>query len=390
MPLFEQQILDLIQDAFPLVERPYKVLAEMLNELAANCDSVNNVGEKCANPVVSEQVVFEAVESLRASGVIRRIGGVYDSKKLGFISRLCAGKVPVSMLDFSSEHHVQTAMEKFAAAVNEVPAITHNYIRSHEYNVWFTVIAENEAAIQTVVDRVCAATDLHDVHVMSATRKFKINTVMRGASAPVDSRQLAVGRDGDKGETERHSDNRRLEESSEFRKTAVVLSESDKSRIRTACEDIPHSLTPFKDWGVSCDELREDLASKRMRRFGAILRHQNAGYAFNAMVCFNIDERRVILSDEAAKDPVKSYDLIAQAGSLLASNPHISHCYERPSFDGFPYNVYAMMHANSAEQLDQFIADCVNALNALQSTPVEYVVLRSVRELKKTSFKFFA
>ena len=390
MTLFEQQILDLIQDAFPLVERPYKALAEMLNELAANCDSVNNVGEKCANPVVSEQVVFEAVENLRSSGVIRRIGGVYNSKKLGLISRLCAGKVPVSTLDFSSEPHEQTAMEKFAAAVNEVPAITHNYIRSHEYNVWFTVIAENEAAIQTVVDRVCAATDLHDVHVMSATRKFKINTVMKGACAPVDSKQWLVNRDGDKGETERHSDNRRLEESSEFRKTAVVLSESDKLRIRTACEDIPHSLTPFKDWGVSCDELREDLASKRMRRFGAILRHQNAGYAFNAMVCFNIDERRVILSDEAAKDPVKSYDLIAQAGSLLASNLHISHCYERPSFDGFPYNVYAMMHANSAEQLDQFIADCVNALNALQSTPVEYVVLRSVQELKKTSFKFFA
>ena len=390
MTLLEQQILDLIQDAFPLVERPYKVLAEMLNELAANCDSVNNVGEKCANPVVSEQVVFEAVESLRSSGVIRRIGGVYDSKKLGFISRLCAGKVPVSTLDFSSEQHAQTAMEKFAAAVNEVPAITHNYIRSHEYNVWFTVIAENETAIQTVVDRVCAATDLHDVHVMSATRKFKINTVMKGASAPVDSKQWLVNRDGDEGETERHSDNRRLEESSEFRKTAVVLSESDKLRIRTACEDIPHSLTPFKDWGVSCDELREDLASKRMRRFGAILRHQNAGYAFNAMVCFNIDERRVILNDEAAKDPVKSYDLIAQAGSLLASNPHVSHCYERPSFDGFPYNVYAMMHANSAEQLDQFFADCVKALNALQSTPVEYVVLRSVQELKKTSFKFFA
>ena len=428
MTLLEQQILDLIQDAFPLVERPYKALAEMLNELAANCDSVNNVGEKCANPVVSEQVVFEAVENLRSSGVIRRIGGVYDSKKLGFISRLCAGKVPVSTLDFSSEQHAQTAMEKFAAAVNEVPAITHNYIRSHEYNVWFTVIAENEAAIQTVVDRVCAATDLHDVHVMSATRKFKINTVMRGASAPVDSRQLAVGRDGDKGETALRLGSGTLSPTSCHPERSAVgaeskdLSESDKSRIRTACEDIPHSLTPFKDWGVSCDKLREDLASKRMRRFGAILRHQNAGYAFNAMVCFNIDERRktkdergecsgaaaapvvskqwlvnrdsdessVILSGEAAKDPVKSYDLIAQAGSLLASNPHISHCYERPSFDGFPYNVYAMMHANSAEQLDQFIADCVKALNALQSTSVEYAVLRSVRELKKTSFKFFA
>ena len=399
MNLLEQQILDLIQDAFPLVERPYLRLAEMLNELATNCDSVNNVGEKCANPVVSEQVVFEAVERLRASGVIRRIGGVYDSKKLGFISRLCAGKVPASSLDFSAEPHAQTAMEKFVAAVNDVPAITHNYIRSHEYNVWFTVIAENEAAIQTVVDRVCAATDLHDVHVMSATRKFKINTVMKGASAPVDSKQWLVNRDGDKGETERHSDNRRLEESSEFRKTAVVLSESDKIRIRTSCEDIPHSLTPFKDWGVSCDELREDLASKRMRRFGAILRHQNAGFAFNAMVCFRIVDSRklevgrgsnVILSGEATKDPIKPCDLIAQVGSLLASNPHISHCYERPSFEGFPYNIYAMMHANSAELLDQIIADCVKALSAFQSTLVDYVVLHSVRELKKTSFKFFA
>ncbi|MBR2090689.1 MAG: Lrp/AsnC family transcriptional regulator [Fibrobacter sp.] len=465
MNLLEQQILDLIQDAFPLVERPYKALAEMLNELAANCDSVNEESETGANPVVSEQAVFEAVERLRASGVIRRIGGVYDSQKLGFISRLCAGKVPASSLDFSAEPHEQTAMEKFAVAANEVPAITHNYIRSHEYNVWFTVIAQNENEIQTIVDKLCAITDLHDMHVMSATRKFKINTVMKGglderrktkdergercgaacrpiaepnslaskgkdergersgtAAAPVDSRQLAVGRNSDERGTERHSDNRRLEESSEFRKTAVDLSASDKSRIRTSCENIPHSLTPFKDWGVSCDELREDIASKRMRRFGAILRHQNAGFAFNAMVCFNIDERRktkdergercgaaiapvvskqwlvnrdsderrVILSGEAAKDPVKSCDLIAQAGSLLASNLHISHCYERPSFEGFPYNVYAMMHANSAEQLNQYIADCVKSLNELQSSPVDYVVLRSVRELKKTSFKFFA
>ena len=98
----------------------------------------------------------------------------------------------------------------------------------------------------------------------------------------------------------------------------------------------------------------------------------------------------VLLSGEPTKDPVNSCDLIAQAGSLLASNPHISHCYERPSFEGFPYNVYAMMHANSAELLDQIIADCVNALSALQQSSVEFVVLNSVRELKKTSFKFFA
>jgi DNA-binding Lrp family transcriptional regulator len=92
MTALEQHLLDTIQDAFPLEERPYKVLAEQLDS--------------------DEQSVFEAVESLRNSGVIRRIGGVYDSKKLGFISRLCAGKV--------------SDIEKFAATVNEIPAITHN------------------------------------------------------------------------------------------------------------------------------------------------------------------------------------------------------------------------------------------------------------------------
>ena len=374
MNSFEQQILDVIQDAFPLAERPYAVLAETLGS--------------------DETTIFNAVEKMRASGVIRRIGGVYDSKKLGFISRLCAGKVPASSQDFSSEPHDETPMEMFAAVVMGEPAITHNYIRSHEYNVWFTVIAENEAAIQTVVDRVCAKTELHDVHVLSATKKFKINTVM-GASVPVVSRQWLVNRVGDESVvTERHSDNRRLEESSNFRGN---LSDADRTRIRVACDDIPHTPTPFKDWGVSCDELREDLAVKRMRRFGAILRHQDAGFPCNAMVCFRIDERRetrdesgsagsqILCHPERFDDVIQNGAAVQKAGSILALNPHISHCYERPSFEKFPYNLYAMMHAQTPEDLDGYIKDAVALLGN-----TEYVVLHSLRELKKTSFKFFA
>ncbi|SOD14444.1 transcriptional regulator, AsnC family [Fibrobacter sp. UWB16] len=328
--MLSQKLFAIIQDGFPLVERPYKALAEMLN--------------------VSEQEVFDEVEKMRASGVIRRIGGVYDSKKLGFISRLCAGKVPASENDFSAEHHAQTPMEKFAAVVMSEPAITHNYIRSHEYNVWFTVIAENESAIQAVVDRMCLQTDLHDVHVLTATKKYKINTVMG------------------KG-TNRHSEDRRAEESSKFPGT---LDDSDKSRIHIACDDIPHTLTPFKDWGVSCDELREDLAAKRMRRFGAILRHQDAGFPCNAMVCFSrhSEDRR---DEESSK--IKS----------LAKKHFVSHCYERPVFENFPYNLYAMMHAQTPEELNSYIKESV----ALLDNP-EYVVLHSLKELKKTSFRFFA
>ena len=321
MTTLEQHLLDTIQDAFPLEERPYKVLADMFN-------AQGSAGEP-SRESFTEQQVFDAVENLRNSGAIRRLGGVYDSHRLGFISRLCAGKV--------------ADIDKFAAAVNEIPAITHNYVRTHEYNVWFTVIAQFEEEIRAVVDALCSATDLHDVHVLSVTKKFKINTVMRGSGAPVAPKSSLNAIAGN---------------------SKTPLSLSDKARIRIACGDLPHSLTPFADWGVPVAELREDLAQKRMRRFGAILRHQQAGFAFNAMVCF---------------------DAPTTAGDTLAQNSHISHCYERPAFEGFPYTLYAMMHAGSAEELDRYIKDAAASIG----NP-DYAELHSVCELKKTSFSFFA
>ena len=345
MTELEQHLFAIIQDAFPLEERPYLRLAEMLNAQGA--------GEN-AGGLVTEQHVFDAVENLRQSGVIRRIGGVYDSKALGFISRLCAGKVPTVATGAADD----LALDKFAAAVNEIPAITHNYVRSHEYNVWFTVIAQSEDEIRRIVDRLCASTDLHDVHILSATKKFKINTVM-GAGALNSGLPLrAVNLEPAASEAWRKQS------------PACALSDSDRARIRVACTDIPHTLTPFKDWGVLCEQLRDDLSQKRMRRFGVILRHQEAGFAYNAMVCLGLGEMRNSKDDR---------------GSVLANNPFVSHCYERPGFEGFPYTLYAMMHAQSAEMLDRYVKEAAASIG----NP-DYVVLYSVRELKKTSFVFFA
>jgi DNA-binding Lrp family transcriptional regulator len=348
----EQQLLAIIQDAFPLEERPYLVLADQLGS--------------------DEQSVFAAVEGLRKSGIIRRIGGVYDSKALGFISRLCAGKVPTVATGAAGDN----ALEKFAAAVNEIPAITHNYVRSHEYNVWFTVIAQSEEEIQKIVDDVCAKTELHDVHVLSATKKYKINTVMGGR---LDAKRGSAGSPPKTRDesgvilSERSESKNLMQKQSPVR----ILSDSDRTRIRIACTDIPHTLTPFKDWDVSCDELREDLALRRMRRFGAILRHQEAGFAFNAMVCFaeTVDSRQWSV-DRNSVNP---------AGAILASKPYISHCYNRPAFEGFPYTLYAMMHAQSAEDLDRYIKEAAESIG----NP-DFAVLHSIRELKKTSFEFFA
>lgn len=345
MTELEQRLLSVIQDAFPLEERPYLRLAEMLNVQGA-CENVGGP--------VTEQHVFDAVENLRQSGVIRRIGGVYDSKALGFISRLCAGKVPTVATGAADD----LALDKFAAAVNEIPTITHNYVRSHEYNVWFTVIAQSEDEIRRIVDRLCASTDLHDVHILSATKKFKINTVMGKGTRNPELSLRAVNSEPAASEAWRKQS------------PACALSDSDRARIRIACTDIPHTLTPFKDWGVLCEQLRDDLSQKRMRRFGVILRHQEAGFAYNAMVCFGLGEMRNSKDDR---------------GSVLAKNPFVSHCYERPGFEGFPYTLYAMMHAQSAEMLDRYVKEAAASIG----NP-DYVVLYSVRELKKTSFVFFA
>ncbi len=322
MEVLDRKILEIVQDGFPLEERPYVALGRLLG--------------------VSEEEAFDSVERLRKSGVIRRLGGVYDSRRLGYISRLCAGVVS------------EDKLEIFAAAADKIPAITHNYVRSHAYNVWFTVIARSESEIQETVRGLEAETALHDAHVLSASKMFKINTVMKSASrSSADaSGQVAAAR-----VTERP-----VAKGAE----PFVPEAKDRRRINLLCQDIPHTKTPFSDLGIDVAEIRGDLDQKIMRRFGAVLRHQQAGFDANAMVCLAVADAE-------------------RAGALLAEDPHVSHCYERSPFGGFPYNVYAMFHGQSEAELEQSICSALSALNG-----PDHAVLTSLKELKKTSFVYFA
>lgn len=315
MEALDRKILEIVQDGFPLEERPYAALGMLLG--------------------VSEEEAFDSVECLRKSGVIRRLGGVYDSRRLGYISRLCTGVVS------------EDKLEGFAAAVDKIPAITHNYVRSHAYNVWFTVIARSESEIQETVRGLEAETVLHDAHVLSASKMFKINTVMKAASGQATESKVVDKLDSKGAEP-------------------FVPEAKDRRRINLLCQDIPHTKTPFSDLGIDVAEIRGDLDRKIMRRFGAVLRHQQAGFDANAMVCLAVADTE-------------------RAGALLAENPHVSHCYERSPFEGFPYNVYAMFHGQSEAELEQCICSAVSALNG-----PDHAVLTSLKELKKTSFVYFA
>ena len=144
--VYEQKILDIIQTDFPLTSRPYASLGEAAG--------------------LSEQEAFDCVERLRQKGIIRRIGANFQSAKLGFFSSLCAAKVP--------QHQV----EEFSQVVNALPGVTHNYLRAHAYNVWFTLIAPSWNELCITLDDITKRTGIPVLN-LPATRLYKIRVDFR-------------------------------------------------------------------------------------------------------------------------------------------------------------------------------------------------------------------
>jgi len=142
MDSLDKDILNEIQSDFPLAPRPYEELGKRVG--------------------LSEEEVLERVRRLKATGVIRRIGGNFHSNRLNFTSTLCAAKVPDDKL------------ELFVDAVNAYPGVTHNYLRNHSYNVWFTFIAENMEYIQSALTRIAEESGVKEILNLPAVRVFKI------------------------------------------------------------------------------------------------------------------------------------------------------------------------------------------------------------------------
>ena len=142
----DRRILDIIQTDFPLAPRPYAVLGERLG--------------------IPEEEVFGRVRALREKKIIRRLGANFQSAKLGFVSTLCAAKVP------------EEKLEAFIDAVNAEPGVTHNYLRDHAYNVWFTLITASPDARETVLKSLTERTGVSILN-LPATKLFKIRVDFR-------------------------------------------------------------------------------------------------------------------------------------------------------------------------------------------------------------------
>jgi DNA-binding Lrp family transcriptional regulator len=143
----DKQILNRIQSRFPITSRPFQALAEDLG--------------------LDEDDVMARIARLKETDIIRRIGGNFVPEKVGFVSTLCAAKVPVEQVD------------AFAAAVNRYSGVTHNYLRENAYNIWFTFIAPSREEIEQNLDRIARETGISDIMNLPATRVYKIKAKFR-------------------------------------------------------------------------------------------------------------------------------------------------------------------------------------------------------------------
>ena len=138
----DRHLLDVVQTDFPICTEPYKVIGEIIG--------------------ISEQEVLNRLERLMQQDVIRRLGGVFDSRRLGYKGTLCAIKVPPERID------------EVAQVVNSYIGITHNYLRDHEYNMWFTILAQSPAKVAQILNEIKEQTGIDDIINLPSQRFFKV------------------------------------------------------------------------------------------------------------------------------------------------------------------------------------------------------------------------
>jgi len=313
----DKRILSLLQTEFPVVARPFDALAERLGTEPA--------------------ALVARVRRLAEGGVIRRIGPVFDSRRLGYTSTLAAARVPAERL------------AEVAARVSRLPGVTHNYERRGDYNLWFTLTAPSEKEIARTLDALRRETGIV-FHSLPALAVYKIRAVF-GAD----------------------------EATSGFppRKESAPMELDDKQKqlVRALQDGIETEAEPFASVAERVgqptekvlEQIRAWMKTGLIRRFGAVLAHRRVGYRANGMAVFGVPSDR---ADEA--------------GRALANRPEITHCYRRPPLPDFPYTLYAMIHGQSEEAVRSLADRLAKELNA-----PDHALLFSTTEFKKSPMRYF-
>jgi siroheme decarboxylase len=293
----DKRLLNLLQGSFPLAPRPYARVAELAG--------------------VPEEEVLRRTQRLLDERIIREITPIYDTRVLGYKSMLVAAKV-------DPENPWRAAK-----IINSHPGVSHNYLRDHDFNIWFTIATEpgSMLGLDGTLAVLRRLTGAESVRQLPTLRLFKIRMDLemeKGTDA------LAAA----------------AEASEPTEPEAIELSELDVAVIRATQGPMEVAPEPYAsaaaELGIAQERLLDHLEGMRerraLRRVAAILFHRRAGFSANGMGVWRVPEERVM-----------------ELGPRMASFRGISHCYQRPTYPDWPYSLFTMAHGRSKDECDAIL-----------------------------------
>jgi DNA-binding Lrp family transcriptional regulator len=333
----DRKLMNILQSAFPLVREPWKAIGD--------------------NAGISEQEVFDRVGDLKKKNVVRQVGAIFDTRRLGYTSTLVAMRFPPDNLDEAAQF------------LNRHPGISHNYAREGQFNLWFTLAVPPGRSIPDDVDTLGRLTGAEATRLLPTIRFFKIGVNFDMEKRVSDARTYFVP---DAPDTASHGASTKP---GEGWNQAQVLSELDVAFVKELQEDLPLVSRPFdpmaKRLGMTVDKLFDycaDMVERRlMRRYSAVLHHRRAGFNANAMIVWEVPAERA-----------------QEVGEIMATSPAVTHCYQRPTYDDWRYSHFTMVHATTKNECEEIALD-IEAKTGLQ----DRLLLYSTREYKKTRVRYF-
>jgi siroheme decarboxylase len=322
----DKQLLNLLQGRFPLESRPFAAVAREAQ--------------------MTEEAVLERTRELLAERIIRQLTPIYDTRAFGYGSMLVAAKI-------DPEHPWRAAK-----IVNSHPGVSHNYLRNHEFNMWFTIAVEEDSKLGLdgtleVLQRLTGAESIRQLPTLKLF-KIRMDLDLRGGTQDLAAATEIV----EPAPTEK-----------------VPFDDFDRAVVRATQGDLPVVAEPYApaaaELGLSVEALLEHMAGMRerglLRRVAAILFHRRAGFSANGMGVWAVPPEQV---DELAP--------------RMAAIRGISHCYERPTYPDWPYSVFTMAHGRSKEECDA-ILDAIGEMTGIEQRATLY----SSTEFKKIRLLYF-
>jgi siroheme decarboxylase len=322
----DKRLLNLLQGSFPLAPRPYAGVAQLAE--------------------VPEDEVLSRARRLLDERIIREITPIYDTRVLGYKSMLVAASV-------DPENPWRAAK-----IINSHPGVSHNYLRDHDFNIWFTIATEpgSKLGLDGTLEVLQRLTGAESVRQLPTLRLFKIRMDLemeKGTDA------LAAA----------------AEASEPTEPEAIELSELDVAVIRATQGPMEVVSEPYAaaaaELGITQERLLDHLEDMRdrkaLRRVAAILFHRRAGFSANGMGVWRVPDERVM-----------------ELGPRMASFRGISHCYQRPTYRDWPYSLFTMAHGRSKDECDA-ILDSIAEDTGIEDRRTLY----SSTEFKKIRLLYF-